>query len=151
MATSEASSAQLGGDTKQPSEASSQKETGLQEDRKAPTAAAAPDPAPAEGPSPPTECCDEEAPLKTRHHDAPKHKEKIAADQYMVNHSVPQILEWITVELLTHQPERPLTFLRELFKKNTEIDAIEKSKGKGKGKKRASPLNLCSIILCRVS
>ena len=42
-------------------------------------------------------------------------KERIQADLYMSKHCVPNILEWITVELLVARPEKPLLFLRKLF------------------------------------
>eukprot|EP00939_MAST-03C_sp_MAST-3C-sp1_P001130 g1130.t1 len=51
-------------------------------------------------------------------------KETVSADFYMAEKSIDKILEWITIELLTHRPERPLLFLRDLFTK-TSFEGVD--------------------------
>lgn len=54
-----------------------------------------------------------------------RQQQKIDADVYMAKESIGEILQWITIEVLTARPTEPIEFIRELFKdESLDLDRI---------------------------
>ena len=61
-----------------------------------------------------------------------RQQQKIDADVYMAKKSIGEILQWITIEVLTSRPAEPIGFIRELFKDEAlDLDSIREVNNAG--------------------
>ena len=61
-----------------------------------------------------------------------RQQQKIDADVYMAKKSIGEILQWITIEVLTSRPAEPIGFIRELFKdESLDLDSIREVNNAG--------------------
>ena len=61
-----------------------------------------------------------------------RQKQKVDADVYMAKQSISEILQWITIEVLTARPSEPIKFIRELFNdESLDLDSIRKVNNAG--------------------
>ena len=54
-----------------------------------------------------------------------RQQQKVDADVYMARNSIGEILQWITLEILTARPTNPIKFMRELLNNESlDLDSI---------------------------